>query len=300
MGPKLGGQIDNVPTALWEMELETTSSKFHLLAAWAAVVFDPIFGIIDYLNMPEGWTTLLIMRLLVSAITVCTILLWKRFSFSSYIVVLVPFSLISFQNACTYQYIAEDGLLGQNLNYIALLIGASMFVLWHWKYSVAAIVLSAMVTFLFVVNNHNIGASAFFLKGGLLLAVSAIFMGVLIHTRYRLTLRELKVRLALRISNKEIKEQAGEIVRINENLEQLVRDRTQALEKKNKALEEYAFINAHKLRSPLASILGLINLLTKMELDTEANSTIEHLKKSSDKLDDVVSDITKAIEKGDE
>jgi light-regulated signal transduction histidine kinase (bacteriophytochrome) len=43
-----------------------------------------------------------------------------------------------------------------------------------------------------------------------------------------------------------------------------VQERTRELEKKNKALEEYAFINAHKLRSQVASILGLINLISKI------------------------------------
>ena len=45
---------------------------------------------------------------------------------------------------------------------------------------------------------------------------------------------------------------------INDNLELTIKDRTRELENKNKALEEYAFITAHKLRAPLASILGRV------------------------------------------
>ena len=51
---------------------------------------------------------------------------------------------------------------------------------------------------------------------------------------------------------------------INDHLEELVKSRTIELEKKNKALEEYAFINAQKLRSPLATILGLVNLMKRL------------------------------------
>lgn len=299
-GSELEGELGRVPETLWQQELEKTTSRFHITAAWVAVTFDPVFAVTDYINIPQGWSTLLVIRICVSLITIATIMLRKRLVFPSYIVVMVPFVLISFQNAFTYQYINESGLLGQNLNYMALLIGAAMFVLWHWRFSVLIVLLSAMVTFLFVANNPGITANGFFLKGGLLLMVSGLFMIVLIQTRYRLTGKEIKARLALRASNKEIKAQAAEIKRINENLEKLVHERTQSLEKKNAALEEYAFINAHKLRSPLASILGLTNLLTKMDLGNDAAAINEHLKSSANKLDNIIGDITKAIEKGDE
>ncbi len=85
----------------------------------------------------------------------------------------------------------------------------------------------------------------------------------------------------------------------NENLEMLVKERTKQLESKNKALEEYAFINAHELRAPVASILGLINLMRTMELNEDEKVYLEHLQRSADKLDDVVNSITRAIEKGD-
>jgi ligand-binding sensor domain-containing protein len=104
----------------------------------------------------------------------------------------------------------------------------------------------------------------------------------------------------IQAQNEEIMAQAEEIQGINENLEMLVKQRTAELEKKNKALEEYAFINAHKLRSPVASILGLVNLLAKAEHnEEEAKIVREHLQESADKLDEVVRSITKAIERAD-
>jgi ligand-binding sensor domain-containing protein len=98
--------------------------------------------------------------------------------------------------------------------------------------------------------------------------------------------------------NEEIQAQAEEINGINENLEQLVQERTAQVLKKSKALEEYSFINAHKLRAPVASVLGLINLLEKTELNSEAQEINEHLKRSAGELDSIVYSITKAIEKG--
>jgi len=97
----------------------------------------------------------------------------------------------------------------------------------------------------------------------------------------------------------EILAQAEEIRGINENLESLVKERTIELERKNKALEEYAFINAHELRGPVASILGLINLMQKLKLSEDEKVYLEHLQQSARKLDAVVSSITEAIERGD-
>lgn len=103
----------------------------------------------------------------------------------------------------------------------------------------------------------------------------------------------------IQAQNEEIMAQAEEIQGINENLEMLVKQRTAELEKKNKALEEYAFINAHKLRSPVASILGLVNLLAKSGQKDDTTAIRQHLQESADKLDAVVRSITKAIEKAD-
>ncbi len=103
----------------------------------------------------------------------------------------------------------------------------------------------------------------------------------------------------IQVQNEEIHAQTEEIKGINENLEMLVQARTRELEKKNKSLEEYAFISAHELRAPVASILGLINLMRTVDLKPEQKIYLEHLEKSADKLDNVCNSITRAIEKGD-
>jgi signal transduction histidine kinase len=103
----------------------------------------------------------------------------------------------------------------------------------------------------------------------------------------------------IQAQNEEIQAQADQIQGINENLEDLVRQRTSELEKKNKALEESAFIIAHELRAPVASILGLINLMTKAELNEEGKVIAKHMDDSAEKLNTIVRTITKAIERGD-
>lgn len=74
--------------------------------------------------------------------------------------------------------------------------------------------------------------------------------------------------------------------------------RTDALEKKNKALEEYAFTNAHKFRRPLAIIPGVVSRIDKLPQTMESQEFVNHEKKSADALDEVVTSITRAIQKG--
>ncbi|RAV98690.1 hypothetical protein [Pseudochryseolinea flava] len=298
--------IAQVSDDAWRSALAENTRRFHVVAAWAAIIFDPIFAITDYFNIPESWQLLLYTRLSVSLISLITLFAQKRYQFPAYWIVVVPFMLISLQNAFTFSLIGSEDLLGHNLNYMALLIGAGMFLAWDWQFSVGVLTLSAIATAIFIQLNPAITVDAFFVKGGLLLMSVAAFMFILIKTRYNLTVKEIKARLALQISNEEIQSQneeisaqAEEIRGINENLEQIVNARTKELEMKNKALQEYAFINAHKLRRPVASILGLVNIASKIDLPEEERSIIFHLEKSTLELDEIVASITKTIEKAD-
>lgn len=103
----------------------------------------------------------------------------------------------------------------------------------------------------------------------------------------------------IQAQNEEIQSQAEEIQGINDNLEMIVLERTKELEKKNKASEEAAFIIAHELRAPVASVLGLVNLISKCHLPEEAKTIVTHMEDSADRLNVVVRNITKAIERGD-
>lgn len=290
-------QIISISRDEWAPELEKSSMRYHRTVLWIAIIFDPLFAVTDYINIAEGWEKLLVIRLSVSAITLFLLTTRQRTEISLRFLTVLTFLMISLQNSYTYSLITNDNLLGHNLNYMALLVGAAMFILWEWYYSVAIVFISIIFIAYFIGVNPAIDVRQFFLNGGLLLGVVAAFMGLLIRTRYTLTVREIKARLALQMSNREIKIQAKEIEQINTNLETIVKERTAELEKKNVALEEAAFINAHKLRAPVASILGLANLLKKEPLSDDGKKTLDHLDQSTQKLDQIVSEISTTLEK---
>ena len=98
--------------------------------------------------------------------------------------------------------------------------------------------------------------------------------------------------------SEELHHQKEEIQAINDSLEQRVEERTKVLEDKNKQLTEYAFINSHVLRSPVSTMMGLINLMKYSDLPEDERKVYEHLKETAKVLDNVVFKINNAIRDG--
>jgi PAS domain S-box-containing protein len=72
------------------------------------------------------------------------------------------------------------------------------------------------------------------------------------------------------------------------------------LEKRVSQLEQISYVNAHELRGPVASILGLTNLMAEDGLIGEYNREImHHLNRTVTKLDKVVNDLVKAAQSSD-
>jgi len=97
----------------------------------------------------------------------------------------------------------------------------------------------------------------------------------------------------LRTSQEELLASQEELTQINENLNNLVNERTLTIIDQNKKFVHHAFINAHKVRSPLARIQGLVNLLSyETPRLTESGQEIHRLlKDSSEELDDILREV---------
>ncbi len=68
------------------------------------------------------------------------------------------------------------------------------------------------------------------------------------------------------------------------------------LETKNTQLQEYAFVTSHKVRAPLTSILGLINLIEKQyDVIDGGEGIVEKLKSASNELDSVVKELNNLV-----
>jgi signal transduction histidine kinase len=101
----------------------------------------------------------------------------------------------------------------------------------------------------------------------------------------------------LKASEEQLLSSSEKLRRINENLNQLVENRTAALREQNEKLLQHAFINAHKVRGPLARILGMVNLFGKeIRLTTKADEMLYHLDMSAHELDEVLREVRANLE----
>ena len=75
-------------------------------------------------------------------------------------------------------------------------------------------------------------------------------------------------------------------------LKQLASD----LYKRNRELQQFGYIVSHNLRSPVANIIGLVDMLEEEKQDPESiDFCIEHLKVSMRSLDEVITDLSEIL-----
>lgn len=86
-----------------------------------------------------------------------------------------------------------------------------------------------------------------------------------------------------------------ELQALNKTLETRIEERSKQLIIKNQKLAEYSFVNAHKLRAPVASILGLIHLMEQVDSD-ERLVVLDHLRMCASQLDAIIQEISRNLE----
>ena len=101
---------------------------------------------------------------------------------------------------------------------------------------------------------------------------------------------------ALKEARKIIEEQNAELKRKNEGLEIEIEKRTKELVEYNHQLEQFAFVSSHNLRSPIARILGLGNLLEITHFPEDEIMIKQNLIASARELDRVVKDLNTILE----
>lgn len=123
----------------WKKEFDDAVMRQHLIGAWVAVILDPLWFVSDYFIIPAYWKIFFVVRILVTGITLGGILLRKKLNLSPVTIVFIPFLGIALQNAYMYSVMDVVTLYKHTFAYIALFIGAGMFVIWKPVYSIVMV-----------------------------------------------------------------------------------------------------------------------------------------------------------------
>ena len=82
---------------------------------------------------------------------------------------------------------------------------------------------------------------------------------------------------------------------LNENLETLVNERTRQLMERHEQLKHYAFMNAHEVRGPLSTILGLLQIAGEFSTLEEKEELIQMIEQSTSKLDRTIREMHEGL-----
>ena len=197
-------KINQITPVDWQTELKAAAFKYHVLIAWVAVGLNPIWAIGDYFNSPFHFIDFLIFRIAVSVITLFVVLFRDKLRKHPEFIAFIPFLGISIQNAYMFSVMNVDELQKHTFAYIALFIGAGMFVLWRPFYSVMIVVFSLVANVIFFWFLGHLKVGDILINGGMLTLSVALFTILLIHTRTNLTKKEIIARLALAESNNQL------------------------------------------------------------------------------------------------
>jgi signal transduction histidine kinase len=107
----------------------------------------------------------------------------------------------------------------------------------------------------------------------------------------------LQKQKAFEQQNQSLIEQKEKVSQLKSTMETRVTERTKVLDRAIDQLHEYAYINSHLLRAPVARIKGLLQLL-EYEHQEEANETLQKLIEECNTLEDIVGRISQAVNQG--
>ncbi|TRX52026.1 hypothetical protein FNH22_22910 [Fulvivirga sp. M361] len=101
----------------------------------------------------------------------------------------------------------------------------------------------------------------------------------------------------LKAQKKSIKQQKQALLGVKDQLEELLEVKARTIKEQNQNMIKYAYLNSHKVRSPLARILGLVNLTKFEDLNDEDKRKyyFDELKANAKDLDNVLAEINQTL-----
>ncbi|MEM7549352.1 MAG: hypothetical protein AAF363_06755 [Bacteroidota bacterium] len=99
----------------------------------------------------------------------------------------------------------------------------------------------------------------------------------------------------MRIENNQNIEQAIESTKDPNSLHERLNECNDRLRYENEKVDEYAHINSHQMRGPIARVQGLVNLLYNSHSKIDVEEILEYIKISAEELDQMTRVISERL-----
>lgn len=121
----------------------------------------------------------------------------------------------------------------------------------------------------------------------------------LMQFEIRIVLQEHKINLEIVVENRtaELALANKSLTYLNENLDDLVKQRSIKIEDQLSVIVRYAHMNSHEVRGPLARILGLLYIISKEEDKTSREDLLQKINLSAAELDEIIKKMNRLLEK---
>ena len=186
-----------------QAELDRMAWRYHVTGAWVAALLNPLFILNDLAIIPEHWERFAGVRLAVSACIVFALLGRKWLGLSPRSFLLVPYLLISLENAYMWSFMGPELFRMHTLAYAVLFVGASMIAFWPLGWSLVVAVASLLANAWFLGQHSALAPADIMANGGTLLSCVVVISTLLSHNRWRLAKREVRLRLQLKASTEK-------------------------------------------------------------------------------------------------
>lgn len=124
-------------------------------------------------------------------------------------------------------------------------------------------------------------------------AIVAGLLSILVGLLISNVKRKTNTNAQLTNLNAEVSRQKDNLDRINHHLEEIIDERTQDLQTKNKKLSEYSSYLSHQIRGPIATLKGLLNLEKEGLVDQQ--ECIRMMNKSVTDIDDKIIEMSEML-----
>jgi signal transduction histidine kinase len=182
-------------------------------------------------------------------------------------------------------------------DYIFYVIGLLPLLFFHRAIHYISLFIISMITMLVMQHVYTLIEPVAVIKEGFIFYWNVFFTGALLFfimyvfkTGYERTQKKLLEQNDMMLQQKE------EIEGINNNLAQIIVDSTQKMKDQEARITKFAYINAHKVRSPLARIIGLLNLISlENNKATVFEDYLPILRSNADELNDQLQEVSQTL-----